>query len=131
MAQVKIYGLRERLDPIKARLSDVIHSCVMDALALPEDKRFHRFFPMDPEDFYYPPGRTERYTIVEIGMFEGRTVEAKKALIRLLFRRARGELGLNPADLEVAITETPRHDWGIRGLPGDELGLGYEVEGAR
>jgi len=33
MAQVKIYGLKEQLNPIKAQLSDVIHSCVVDALA--------------------------------------------------------------------------------------------------
>ena len=128
MSQIKIYGLREHLDPVKARLSDVIHSCVVDALSFPQDKRAHRFFPLDPEDFYYPAGRTERYTIVEISMFEGRSVEAKKNLIRLLFERAQGELGLNPADLEVTITETPKHNWGLRGQPGDEIGLNYKVE---
>jgi hypothetical protein len=30
----------------------------------------------------YPAGRTVRYTIVEFSMFEGRSVEAKKTLIR-------------------------------------------------
>jgi hypothetical protein len=25
---------------------------------------------------------------------------------------------MEPADLEIMITETPRHDWGIRGKPG-------------
>ena len=128
MSQIKIYGLREHLDPVKARLSDVIHSCVVDALSFPKDKRAHRFFGLDPEDFYYPAERTERYTIVEISMFEGRSVEAKKGLIRLLFERAQGELGLDPADLEITITETPKHNWGFRGQPGDEIGLNYKVE---
>ena len=128
MSQIKIYGLREHLDPVKARLSDAIHSCVVDALSFPQDKRAHRFFPLDPEDFYYPAGRTERYIIVEISMFEGRSVAAKKNLIRLLFERAQGELGLNPADLEITITETPKHNWGFRGQPGDEIGLNYKVE---
>ena len=59
-------------------------------------------------------------------MFAGRSVETKKALIRLLF--ALGALGIGPADLEITILEAPRHDWGIRGLPGDELGLAYRVE---
>ena len=128
MSQIKIYGVREHLDPVKARLSDVIHSCVVDALAFPQDKRAHRFFGLDPEDFYYPAGRTLRYTIVEISMFEGRSVEAKKHLIRLLFERMRGEIGLDPADLEITITETPKHNWGFRGQPGDEIGLNYKVE---
>jgi hypothetical protein len=59
MAQIKIYGIAEHLNPIKARLSDVIHACVVEALQFPPDKRAHRFFPLDPSDFYYPDGRTD------------------------------------------------------------------------
>ncbi len=128
MAQIKIYGLKEQLNPVKAQLSDVIHSCVVDALAFPQEKRFHRFFPLEAEDFYYPPDRTPRYTIIEISMFEGRTVETKKHLIRLLFERIHGQLKINPSDLEITITETPKHNWGFRGQPGDEVGLSYKVE---
>lgn len=128
MAQIKIYGIKDELNPIKHQLSDVIHSCVVDALAFPPDKRAHRFFPLEAEDFYYPVGRTPRYTILEISMFEGRTVETKKHLIRLLFERTHQRLGLNPADLEITITETPKHNWGFRGQPGDEISLNYKVE---
>ena len=69
MAQIKIYGIREHLEPIKRVLSDVIHSCVVDALEFPRDKRAHRFFPMDRSDFYYPESASPRYTIIEISMF--------------------------------------------------------------
>ncbi|MBO1050916.1 MAG: tautomerase family protein [Dolichospermum sp. DET73] len=85
MTQVKIYGIKDYLNPIKQRLSDAIHSCVMEALQYPADKRFHRFFSLDKSDFYYPSGRSDRYTIIEFSMFEGRSVEAKKQLIRMLF----------------------------------------------
>lgn len=128
MSQIKIYGLKENLDPIKAKLSDVVHSCVVDALDFPEDKRFHRFFPLDPPDFYYPSDRTTRYTIIEISMFEGRSVEAKKHLIRLLFERTHQQLNILPQDLEITITETPKHNWGFRGMSGDEVELNYKVE---
>jgi phenylpyruvate tautomerase PptA (4-oxalocrotonate tautomerase family) len=127
MSQVKIYGLRVHLDPIKQQLSDVIHSCVVEALQYPPDKRAHRFFPLDVADFFYPSGRTEKYTIVEFSMFEGRSVEAKKHLIRLLFDRVQS-LGISPSDLEITIFETPKHNWGFRGLPGDEHQLNYKVE---
>ena len=128
MAQIKIYGTREHLNAVKARLSDVIHSCVVDALSYPPDKRAQRFLQLDPSDFYYPPGRSERYTIIEISMFEGRSVEAKKHLIRLLFERICGQFDLAPQDVEITIFETPRHNWGIRGVPGDELELNYRVD---
>lgn len=46
MAQVKIYGIEEQLYPKRRQLSDVIHFCVMDALGMPENKRAHRFIPL-------------------------------------------------------------------------------------
>ena len=128
MAQIKIYGVESQLNPIKATLSDVIHSCVVEALQYPEDKRAHRFFPLDPSDFYFPAGRTERYTIIEISMFDGRSIQAKKHLLRLLMERIHEQLGIALQDIEVTITETPKHNWGIRGLPGDEVGLNYKID---
>ncbi len=127
MAQIKIYGLREHLAAVRQRLSDTIHACVVDALEYPQDKRAHRFFHLDRDDFYAPTGRRGDNTIVEISMFEGRSVAAKKRLIRLLFQEVGAELGLSPDDLEITVFETPRHNWGIRGLPGDELELTYTV----
>jgi len=128
MAQIKIYGIDAHLRPIRAQLSDVIHSCVMDALQFPANKRAHRFFLMDVDDFYYPEGRTERYTIIEISMFEGRSVEARKRLIRLLFERIHAAFDIAASDIEVTITETPRHNWGFRGSTGDEVDLNYKID---
>ena len=128
VAQIKIYGIREHLEPARAKLSDAIHSCVVDALEFPPTKRAHRFFHMSANDFYFPTTATARYTIVEISMFEGRSVETKKRLIRLLFERICGQADRLPHEVEVTITETPRHNWGFRGLPGDEAILNYKVE---
>lgn len=128
MAQIKIYGLRAHLDAKRANISDCIHACVMDALQFPKGKRAHRFIALEPDDFYYPEGRTEQYTIIEISMFEGRTVETKKKLIHLLFERLHADVGILPADVEITIFETPRQNWGFRGMTGDEIGLDYKVE---
>jgi len=128
VAQIKIYGLREHLEPVRRRLSDAIHSCVVEALKFPEDKRAHRFFHMERDDFYFPASASEKYTIIEVSMFEGRSTETKKHLIRLLFERVCSQADRQPNEVEVTITETPRHNWGFRGKPGDEVGLTYEVE---
>jgi len=127
MVQTKIYGLRKHLDPIKSSLSDIIHSCVIDALKYPADKRAHRFFPLDSSDFFYPTGRSDRYTIIEFSMIEGRSVETKKQLIRLMFDRVQ-PLEISTQDLEMTIFETPKHNWGFRGLPGDEHQLNYKID---
>ena len=128
MAQIKIYGLRSHLDGVKAQLSDTIHGCVMEALQFPQGKRAHRFIGLETSDFYYPDGRTDAYTIIEISMFEGRTVETKKKLIYLLFERIEAEIGIPPSDVEITIFETPRQNWGFRGKTGDEVGLDYKVD---
>jgi phenylpyruvate tautomerase PptA (4-oxalocrotonate tautomerase family) len=128
LSQVKIFGLRSSLGPMIPAVSDVIHSCVVDALQYPKDKRAHRFFQLDRSEFFYQPGRSEKYTIIEFSMFEGRSVDAKKKLIRLLFERFEKQLGISPQDVEITIFETPKSNWGFRGLPGDEHSLDYKVE---
>jgi Tautomerase enzyme len=126
MAQVKIYALRETLEP-REEISNAIHNSVMEAFEYPANKKFHRFFPLEPEDFVFSKDRSEKYTILEISMFEGRSVAAKKKLIGLLYQNFEG-LSVSSNDLEITIFETPKHNWGIRGVPGDELNLSYKVE---
>ena len=128
MSQVKVFGLRTALDTCKNALSDAIHAAIMETLAYPAEKRFHRFIGLDKDDFIYPADRSDRYVIIEISMFEGRSVEAKKALIRALYKRIPEATGITPQDIEITLFETPRHAWGVRGLPGDEVSLNYKVE---
>ena len=117
---IVIYGIREHLNPLKDQLSKVIHGCMQSVLGMPEDKRAHRFIPMDAEDFYYPGGRTPAYTVIEINMMQGRAPDTQKALIRELFRRIESEVGISPLDVEVTIKEQPAYCWGFRGMTGDE-----------
>lgn len=124
MPQTKIYGVSEYLKPIQNQLSTVIHSCFVDALQYSPEKRFHRFFPMDRSEFIFPSDKSQSYLIIEISMFEGRSVEVKKNLIRLLIKRISEGFNISFNDIEIIIFETPRHNWGVRGVTGDELDLG-------
>lgn len=128
MAQFKIYGTRAHLHAVRERLSDIIHEAAMTVLGLPEDKRFHRFIALEPDDFVHPPDHGPGYTILEISMFEGRSAETKKALLHRLMADIAAGLDLAPNDIEITIFETPRANWGIRGKTGDELPLTYRVE---
>ena len=128
MAQVKIYGRRDSLVPNRARWSDLIQEALVATLGLPKDKRFQRFFPLDPADFIHPADRSPAYTLLEISLFEGRSREALKSLLRKLMADAQHAFGMHPNDLEIAIFESPKHCWGIRGKTGDELELAYRVD---
>lgn len=61
-------------------------------------------------------------------MFEGRSIEAKKTLIRMIFEHFETDLDIQTTDIEITIFETPRHNWGIRGKAGGELRLSYKVD---
>ncbi|MBD2524850.1 tautomerase family protein [Nostoc sp. FACHB-133] len=128
MVQIKVYSLADKLNPIKTELSNVIHTSLIEVLQITPEKRFHRFFPLDKSDFYYPSDRTNNYLVIEISMFEGRSVETKKELIRLLIKNINEKFNIPIYDIEITIFETPKSNWGIRGLPGDELTLNYKVE---
>lgn len=128
MAQIKIYGLASTLNPIKTALADTIHACMVEHFQLPSNKRFQRFFPMQAEDWLMPADRSSNYLIIEISCFAGRSVATKKALIQGLFANIAQIHAIQPQDVEITLIETPAHNWGIRGVPGDELELPYLVD---
>jgi len=128
VAQVKIYGLEGSLAKHKESLSKSIHESLMEAFGLPENKMFHRFIMLDKENFKYPDDRSSSYTIIELSIFEGRSIETKKQLINLLYKKINKQTGIEENDIEITIFETPMSNWGIRGMPGDELALNYKVK---
>ena len=97
---VVIYGINKHLNPIKRELSEAIHACMQSVLGMPEKKRAHRIVPLDESDFFYPGGRTEAYTVIEINMMKGRTPETQKALIKALFKTISSTVGISPVDIE-------------------------------
>jgi hypothetical protein len=126
MAQVKIYGLKTHLGPMRSQLSDVIQQALIKVFKFPADKKFQRFFLLEPDDFIFPKDRSKKYTIIEIIMFEGRSIKAKKHLIRLLYELLAAS-NMSAQDLEIVMIEIPQLCWGTRGVPGDELKLNYQV----
>lgn len=128
MAQVKIYGLRETLNGTREAWSGIIHAALVDTLGLPAEKRFQRFIGLEAEDFLYPADRTYAYTIIEISMFAGRSPESIKALLHRIMADAQTSLNIGANDIEITVSESPRHCWGIRGKTGDELALAYKVD---
>jgi phenylpyruvate tautomerase PptA (4-oxalocrotonate tautomerase family) len=126
--QAKVFGIREHLVKVRKELSDAINESISIALHFPAERRLQRFFPMDRADFMYPPHeRSERYTIIEISTFQGRSKETLKGLVREIYRRVPAATGIEPRDLDIIITEQPRHAWGLMGEPGDEKALSYNV----
>ena len=129
MPQAKVYGIREHLVPVREKLSDALNEAISIGLQFPRERRLQRFFPMERENFIFPAHeRSERYTIIEIETFQGRSKEALKEVVKQIYQRVPAATGIAPRDIDVIISEQPRHAWGLMGEPGDEIKLSYKVD---
>jgi phenylpyruvate tautomerase PptA (4-oxalocrotonate tautomerase family) len=121
MPQTKIYAQASWINSHRDQLSKAIQGCLVEVMGFDPALRFQRFIPLEPENFLYPAPRSERYTIIEISLFAGRSDDLKRSLIQLLFQRLQADLDLDPMDVEILIFELPKQNWGVRGLVGDQL----------
>jgi phenylpyruvate tautomerase PptA (4-oxalocrotonate tautomerase family) len=105
---------------------EAVYVAQRDALKVPEHDRHIRFMEHKPEHFHMPPGRTENYTLVEITIFTGRSLETKRLLYQKVVQKF-GILGIAPSDIQIVLHEVPLENWGIRGgVPAPEVDLGFE-----
>ncbi|HKE97186.1 MAG TPA: tautomerase family protein [Povalibacter sp.] len=128
MPLVKIEVRRHRSAEQVQALIEAVHRAQREALKIPEDDRQFRYIEHRPEHFQAPPGRTENYTLIDVTLFAGRSMEARRALYRAIVRNL-GELGIAPADVFIVLNEVPLENWGIRGgVPASEVDLGFKVD---
>ena len=127
MPEVRIEVREGRSATEKKALLEAAHSALVEALRIPEHDRIQRLYELPAECFEIPPDKTEAFTLIEVTMFPGRSLDAKRALYQALVRNL-GELGVAPNDVFVILHEPPMENWGIRGgMPASEVDLGFEV----
>jgi hypothetical protein len=105
-----------------------IHSALREALKIPEADRTLRLIEHSASHFAVPPGRGEKFTLVEVTMFSGRSMSAKRALYQAVVRNL-AAVGVPPLDIKITVIETPPENWGLRGgTPASELDLGFKID---
>ncbi len=111
-----------------AAIMEAVYQAQREALKVPEGDRQIRYIEHKPEHFAVPPGKTENYTFVEITLFPGRSLEAKRKLYQSIVRRF-GELGIEPSDIFIVLNEPSLDNWGIRGgVPASEIDIGFKLD---
>jgi phenylpyruvate tautomerase PptA (4-oxalocrotonate tautomerase family) len=107
---------------------NAIHAAMMEALKTPEWDRTIRLVVHEPHRFATPPQRSDRYTLVDIDLFSGRSLPAKKALYQAIVRNLT-PFGIAADHVKVLLRESPAENWGIRGgVPASEVELGFKVD---
>ncbi|WP_394790648.1 tautomerase family protein [Rhodoferax sp.] len=119
MPLAKIEVRRSRPAEEVTALMEAVYLSMREALKLPEGDRQIRYIEHRPEHFWVAPGKSENYTLVEVLMFPGRSIEAKRTLYQGIAQRF-GALGIAPIDVMVVLTEPPMDSWGPRGVPASD-----------
>lgn len=87
-----------------------------------------RLFVHEPHRFIKPEGKDERYTLVSIDCFTGRSTKIKQALYQAIVCKLE-VCGIPGDHLKVLLREAPRENWGIRGGQiASEVKLEYNVD---
>lgn len=74
-----------------------------------------------------PPGKGESYSVIEIKLFSGRSLDAKRRLYAAIVDEL-SVFDVPPSDIKVVLIESGPENWGLRGLPASEIDLGFKVE---
>jgi phenylpyruvate tautomerase PptA (4-oxalocrotonate tautomerase family) len=128
MPLVKIETRRWMTQDAKRAVLNAVHGALVAAFKIPDSDRNQRIIEHDPDDFEASDGKGERYTIVTIDAFAGRSLEAKRQLYRELAERL-GVVGIPPVDLLVVVHDIPLENWGLRGgLAACDIDLGFQVK---
>jgi len=128
MPLVRIETRRTRTLDEKRALFEAVHRSLREAIGIPEHDRQMRLVEYIPEDFQVPSGKTENYTLIEIALFSGRSLDAKRALYRGIVDNL-GALGIAASDIFILLNEQPQENWGIRGgVAACDIDLGFKVD---
>jgi len=120
--------IKGRTSAEKRALMEAVQRAIVTCLKLPPHDRYLRLCEHGPEEWLLPEGKSERFTLIEIALFEGRTPETKGQLYAEIVKAVEA-LGMDKTDLFIRLIEQPRENFGIRGgQRADLVLLGYEVK---
>ena len=119
-----------RGDWLKARKGEFIEAIedgIVTALQTPKDDKILRLIEHAPENFAIPRWAGERFTHIEITMFAGRSIEAKRKLYRTLVEHVVC-FEVPADDVKIILIEVDPANVGMRGgRAACDLKLGYEI----
>jgi phenylpyruvate tautomerase PptA (4-oxalocrotonate tautomerase family) len=127
MPLAKIEVRKTRSQSEISAMIDAVYLAQREAFKVPENDRQIRYVEYKPEHFEVPPGVSENYTFVEITIFPGRSIQAKRNLYQGIVKRF-SALGIPPQETFIVLNELPLENWGLRGgIPASELDLGFNL----
>ena len=100
MPRVKIEIRKGRTEEHKQKLLQAVHDALVEAIKIPEHDRIQTLYEHEEQNFEVSTGKTEMFTLIEIIMFPGRSIEAKRNLYTAIVRNLE-QLGIEVRDIMI------------------------------
>jgi phenylpyruvate tautomerase PptA (4-oxalocrotonate tautomerase family) len=110
----------------RAEVLEALQRALLTGLLITEQDRCIMLTEHDDECFMVPPNKGAAYMVIEIIVFHGRSIDAKRRLYRAIAQEMRA-FGAAETDIKIVLVEAALENWGLRGRPGSEIELGFEV----
>ncbi|WOH67588.1 tautomerase family protein [Bradyrhizobium sp. BWA-3-5] len=110
------------------KIIEAVQAALLSSLKLPDYDRDVVLDVHESTARIVPTGRSERFTRIEVILFSGRSMDAKRSIYRSLVANL-SELGVPTNEIKILLIEVPPENWGLRGgLPASEIDLGFKVD---
>jgi Uncharacterized protein, 4-oxalocrotonate tautomerase homolog len=126
---VKVEIVKGKSDEHKKAVLDGVHDALVQAVKIPDYDRLQRIYELDKANFEYPETKTDNVTLIEITMFQGRSIDAKRALYKAITYNLAQNPGIDGEDITIVLYESSLENWGIKGgKPASDVDLGFEIK---
>jgi phenylpyruvate tautomerase PptA (4-oxalocrotonate tautomerase family) len=130
VALARIDILKGRTAAEKRAMVKAVRAALSDALRAPSEDPLVRLAEYAPGEYSlpYPDRHSDRFALVEVTMFAGRSMATKRRLYDAIVRRL-SDVGVPPQDVLIVLQEPPMHNWAVDGgTPASEADLGFKVD---
>jgi hypothetical protein len=115
------------LDGKQAEFLRAVHRAVVRALKTPDEEPLARLIEHRISSYLTPDVAGERFTRIEIVLFKGRSLEAKRQLYQAIVENLR-PFDIPAEDVKIVLIEVSADDVGFRGgKAASDVDLGYSL----
>jgi phenylpyruvate tautomerase PptA (4-oxalocrotonate tautomerase family) len=130
MALARIEILEGCAQEEKRGMVKAVRTALSEALQAPDEDPAVRLTEYPREEFSlpYPDRHSDRYTLVEVTMFAGRSMGTKRRLYDAIVRGL-AAFDVPANDVLIVLHEPAMENWGVNGgTPASEVDVGFKVD---
>ena len=116
MPLVRIDIIKGHTDEYKKIFLSAVHDGLESALGIPGWDRFQRLCEIEKDYFETSGEKTEKFCMIELTIFPGRSKEVKSAIFKEITRLLVERLNIAPPDIFIIINDPPFENWGLGGV---------------